>query len=373
MVGRKFNASSSGYRYGFNGKEMDNDMNSLTAYDYGFRIYNPAIGKFLSVDPLTEKYPYYTPYQFAGNQPIQCSDIDGAEQWAKNYVSWSRQQAIMQQEAAASKAQKAPAVSTPKPAPVLSNTDVSESTCQGCAARSKQIAMTKAASAPKKVMIKQGPVVGPDKRSYFEKEQSEQFKAGYERNKALEKATMDQFAGQQILMTANTGSEYVKQTVSHGVGIVEGIKEGDGLKIAGNTLGLTLDVAPIFPLMGVSTAANIPSRLARVIPEEFAGSPTLGRAGAADVFVTDASQLSGLKTSEAIAGKLTLKNADGTLVKGPFRIIEFDTPTSGLAQPFNRANPGFINGGKTAGGATEYIIPNANLSDLKNVTQKTIK
>lgn len=40
-------------------------------------------------------------------------------------------------------------------------------------------------------------------------------------------------------------------------------------------------------------------------------------------------------------------------MKGPFRLIEFDTPTEGLAQPFNRANPGFIHGGKTAGGATE--------------------
>ena len=54
-------------------------MNSLTAYDYGFRIYNPAIGKFLSVDPLTEKYPELTPYQFASNTPIKAIDIDGLE------------------------------------------------------------------------------------------------------------------------------------------------------------------------------------------------------------------------------------------------------------------------------------------------------
>jgi RHS repeat-associated protein len=77
MPGRKFGNDN---RYGFNGKERDKDMNSLTAYDYGFRIYNPAIGKFLSVDPLTQSYPWYTPYQFAGNKPIWCIDLDGLEE-----------------------------------------------------------------------------------------------------------------------------------------------------------------------------------------------------------------------------------------------------------------------------------------------------
>jgi RHS repeat-associated protein len=78
IPGRKYEAQS-GYRYGFNGKEKDKDINSLTAYDYGFRIYNPAIGKFLSVDPLTQDYPELTPYQFASNTPVQAVDLDGLE------------------------------------------------------------------------------------------------------------------------------------------------------------------------------------------------------------------------------------------------------------------------------------------------------
>jgi hypothetical protein len=49
-------------------------------YDYGFRIYNPRLGKFLSVDPLTKSYPWYTPYQFAGNKPIVAIDLDGLEE-----------------------------------------------------------------------------------------------------------------------------------------------------------------------------------------------------------------------------------------------------------------------------------------------------
>lgn len=53
----------------------------MSHYDYGFRIYNPAIGKFLSVDPLTKDYPWYTPYQFAGNKPIGAIDIEGLEEY----------------------------------------------------------------------------------------------------------------------------------------------------------------------------------------------------------------------------------------------------------------------------------------------------
>jgi RHS repeat-associated protein len=68
------------YRFGFNGKEKDKEYGAggLTQ-DYGFRMYNPALGKFLSVDPLTASYPWYTPYQFAGNKPIWAIDLDGLE------------------------------------------------------------------------------------------------------------------------------------------------------------------------------------------------------------------------------------------------------------------------------------------------------
>jgi RHS repeat-associated protein len=41
-----------------------------STYDYGFRIYNAQLGKFLSVDPLTKKFPMLTPYQFASNTNV---------------------------------------------------------------------------------------------------------------------------------------------------------------------------------------------------------------------------------------------------------------------------------------------------------------
>ncbi len=79
MPGRKFDAGSL-YRYGFNGKENDNEVKGEgNQQDYGLRIYNPRIGKFLSLDPLSQNYPMLTPYQFASNRPIDGIDLDGAE------------------------------------------------------------------------------------------------------------------------------------------------------------------------------------------------------------------------------------------------------------------------------------------------------
>ena len=66
-----------GAGYGFNGKEKDEEMGTQ---DYGMRIYNAALGKFLSIDALTKEYPWYTPYQFAGNKPIKFIDIDALEE-----------------------------------------------------------------------------------------------------------------------------------------------------------------------------------------------------------------------------------------------------------------------------------------------------
>ena len=80
MPGRTY-TSGIGYKYGFNGKEQDLEISGIgNQYDYGFRIYNPRIGRFLSVDPLFNGYPWYTPYQFSGNKPIWANDLDGLEE-----------------------------------------------------------------------------------------------------------------------------------------------------------------------------------------------------------------------------------------------------------------------------------------------------
>jgi len=43
-------------------------------------MYDPRVGRFLSPDPLSQHFPYYSPYQYAGNKPIWAKDLDGAEE-----------------------------------------------------------------------------------------------------------------------------------------------------------------------------------------------------------------------------------------------------------------------------------------------------
>jgi RHS repeat-associated protein len=69
------------YKYGFNGKENDNEVKGGDGLqqDYGMRVYDNRLGRFLSVDPLTKSFAMLTPYQFASNSPIANIDLDGEE------------------------------------------------------------------------------------------------------------------------------------------------------------------------------------------------------------------------------------------------------------------------------------------------------
>ncbi|NOQ26258.1 MAG: hypothetical protein GQ564_12915 [Bacteroidales bacterium] len=64
-------------RYKYVGKERDEKTG---LYYYGARYYAAWICRFVSVDPLQFDYPYYTPYQYAGNKPISYIDLDGLEE-----------------------------------------------------------------------------------------------------------------------------------------------------------------------------------------------------------------------------------------------------------------------------------------------------
>jgi len=67
----------------FNGYERQNkefsDGLGLEWYDYKRRFYDNQIGRFFCVDSKASDYPYYTPYQFAGNQVTVAIDLDGEE------------------------------------------------------------------------------------------------------------------------------------------------------------------------------------------------------------------------------------------------------------------------------------------------------
>ncbi len=78
MPGRKFTQANSGYRYGFNGKEKTAEITNDN-YDYGARIYDGRLGRWLAVDPLQKKYPDVSPYTYCLNNVILFIDPNGKE------------------------------------------------------------------------------------------------------------------------------------------------------------------------------------------------------------------------------------------------------------------------------------------------------
>lgn len=48
--------------------------------NYTFRMHDPRVGRFFAVDPLSEKYPHYTPYSFSGNKVIAYGELEGLEE-----------------------------------------------------------------------------------------------------------------------------------------------------------------------------------------------------------------------------------------------------------------------------------------------------
>ncbi|MEP7218158.1 MAG: thrombospondin type 3 repeat-containing protein, partial [Bacteroidota bacterium] len=91
---REYNMTNA--RYGYNGKEMDNEWNNKmgaagnvgtgNSYDYGFRMDDPRLGRWISLDPSDAKYPGVSPYAFAMCNPIIYTDPDGRDvNWAVKF------------------------------------------------------------------------------------------------------------------------------------------------------------------------------------------------------------------------------------------------------------------------------------------------
>jgi RHS repeat-associated protein len=68
------------YRYGFQKQEMDNEVSGFgNHYEFKYRVYDPRICRFWSVDPLYSKYPWNSTYAFAENRVIDGIDLEGKE------------------------------------------------------------------------------------------------------------------------------------------------------------------------------------------------------------------------------------------------------------------------------------------------------
>lgn len=75
------NYSSGSYRYLFQGQEHDDEINGAvgTSYAFEYRIHDPRVGRFLSIDPLAAKYPHNSPYAFSENRVIDSNELEGLE------------------------------------------------------------------------------------------------------------------------------------------------------------------------------------------------------------------------------------------------------------------------------------------------------
>ncbi|TGN21923.1 DUF6443 domain-containing protein [Empedobacter tilapiae] len=77
-IGLGTSSGSANYKYKYNGQELQDEL-GLNWYNYRYRNYDPAIGRFFGVDPISEDYYNISTYQFAHNNPVWKIEIEGLE------------------------------------------------------------------------------------------------------------------------------------------------------------------------------------------------------------------------------------------------------------------------------------------------------
>ncbi len=298
----------------YQGQELTEDL-GLNTHEWRYRISDRSIGRFWQIDPLSEDYMYNSTYAFQENKLGMGIELEGAE-----LFGW------VQQKLVENTVQNPNGVS----AHIMGAAQAIGQNIEGAIdavthpiQTAKAVASLTVAAASKgntTTMMEADAALGTNS-----------MQAANAVVTSVEKGANDLVNGNGVQRGNVIGN------------IVGGIIGGKGTTTATNAVKTAVKTTSI--------ANKVPKTLARVVPGDIQSS-TLGAPGASDVFVTAASDISGLNATQ-IANKLTIPQSSSG-----FNVIEFATPKSGISTPINRTNPGFIGGGKTAGGAREFTIPN---------------
>jgi hypothetical protein len=213
----------------------DNDVTGLGhIQDYGMRTYDGLQPRFWSVDPLTSKYPGWSPYVFAMDRPVDGVDQDGLEYSPAANNGNPRDATAVQ--------------SGINPDAVLKRMMDKN--------KAKQPSSPVVINSPN-ATLSQGPAAGT-----WGANESDRLKQQYETRKEMSaRADLDPvgFGAANSMLTA--GKEYVEGTINHGYGIYEGIQDKNAGQIAGNTIGLALDVAPFFVKGGGTGLSRLETKI----------------------------------------------------------------------------------------------------------------
>jgi len=308
--------SSSEYKFGFNSLEKDNEIKGNgNSINYGARIYDPRVSRFLSIDPISSQFPFYSPYQFAGLKPTWAIDLDGREE----LPYWER-----------SEYNSSDAVLT----------------------KSTKFSINVAKALYNDVAGIWNYGVDVSKTGYNEGLSSAGQKV-YNDGTAIASGLKD--------YATNTTFDEFKSDIGDVLTNPETYEQGVGALLTFGT-GSALKAGKLGKLSKINNP--VPDRVARVVPIYDDPIKTLGRKGSFDVFVTDPKDIIGLD-AKGIAKRLSIPESNSG-----FQIFEFDTPNN-ITSPINRMDPGFIGKGRTAGGAKEFTIPNQKIPS--NATKVEIK
>jgi len=216
----------------------------------------------------------------------------------------------------------------------------------------------------------QAPTLSPSDNCYAAQLKSNEFKQQQRFNDNMRGATMDPLAANMAYPMANAIGQYTKNTIQHGYGIYNGIKESEYGDAAKNAGLFALDVAPFISFKG-SNAANTLEQsftsggtklMSTTQIAKYPTSSTFGKIEETFISPTteiDAMLSSGISRVE-IAKRLGIQ--DQNFLKGD--LIRIDIAPASLKNLKLRsatgseagANELFIPGGKTSGGITEGIV-----------------